>query len=203
MEIKKITKVAIKEAMDLLRRGGAVVYPTDTVYGLANNALNEAAIRRLFLIKKRPSTRPVPIMIPSIDMVRQVAYVDSRVEKVLEAIWPGKVTAVLYKRDILPNVLTGGKRTVGLRIPSFNLFKSLEFPVTGTSANISDQPASTKIREVISQFENHYPQPDLILDAGDLPQSEASTVLDLTSPKPKILRVGPVTKKELLEILKV
>ena len=196
----------IGRAVKVVERGGSLVYPTDTVYGLGVNALRIDSIERLFKIKKRPETKPVPVMVRDIEMAKQLAFVNRKTEKILNEIWPGPVTAVLEKRDIVPDILTAGKRTVGLRIPNCQftqaLMENLEEPLTATSANFSGQPPLTSSSEVIKVFSKAYPRPDLILDAGDLPVSPPSTVLDLTGPQPKILRVGPVSKKELLEIFR-
>lgn len=210
MEIIKISgnniePEIVQKALSVIGRGGAVVYPTDTVYGLGVDALRDSSIERLFKIKKRPETKPVPVMVKDIEMARKLAFVDKKTEKILEAVWPGPVTVVLGKRQIVPAVLTGGKKTIGLRIPDFWLTKAImgeaETPLTATSANFSGEPPLTSSREIIKTFERAYPRPDLFLDIGDLSASPPSTVLDLTGSQLKILRVGPVSKKHLLNIL--
>ncbi len=193
-------------AIGVIRRGGVVVYPTDTVYGLGVNALESHGIGRLFKIKKRPETKPVPVMVRDIEMAKQLAFIDRKAEKVLASVWPGPVTVVLEKRQTVPDVLTAGKRTIGLRIPDCQftrtLMENLTEPITIASANFSGQPPLTSCRGVIKVFEKAYPRPDLILDTGDLPASPPSTVLDLTGSQPKITRVGPVSKKQLLKMFK-
>ncbi len=200
-EMESIVKMA-----DVLNRGGAVVFPTDTVYGLAVNALKEHTIERLFKIKKRPESKPIPIIVRDIEMVKKIAFVNSKIEKALTDVWPGAVTVVLEKRKDIPEILTGGKRTVGLRIPDCKitrfLMEKLDYPITATSANFSGEPPIRHSKEIINKFGKVYPWPDLFLDAGDLPENLPSTVLDLTGPKPKILRVGPITKKDLLRMIK-
>ncbi|MAF20633.1 MAG: threonylcarbamoyl-AMP synthase [Parcubacteria group bacterium] len=195
----------IEIAVGVIKRGGSFVYPTDTVYGLGVDALRIDSIERLFKIKKRPATKPVPIMIRDIEMAKQIAFVNKKQEAVLKKVWPGPVTVVLEKRRIIPEVLTAKQRTIGLRIPDCQftqaLMENLVEPITVTSANLSGQPPLISSREVIKNFEKAYPRPDLILDAGDLPASPPSTVLDLTSSQPKILRVGPVSGKDLMKIL--
>ena len=196
----------IHKAVTVIQRNGVIVYPTDTVYGLGVIALRTHCLERLFKLKKRPQTKPVPIMIGNIAMAKKLALVDRRTEKVLEAVWPGPVTVVLAKRQIVPDILTAGKRTVGLRIPDCRLIQillaSLGEPITATSANFSGSSPLVSAVEVIKVFEKAYPRPDLILDAGDLPNNPPSTVLDLTGSQPKILRVGPTSKENLLESLK-
>jgi len=196
----------IQVAAGVIQRGGSIVYPTDTVYGLGVSALREYSIDRLFKIKKRPETKPIPVMIRDIKMAKELAYVDKRIEKVLESVWPGPVTVVLEKRSVVPDVLTANKKTIGLRIPDCPftraLMEKLAEPITATSANFSGQEPLSLSREIIKTFKKAYPRPDLILDAGDLVNRQPSTVLDLTGSQPKILRVGPATKKELMNIFK-
>ncbi|MFH1392141.1 MAG: L-threonylcarbamoyladenylate synthase [bacterium] len=186
----------IKEAIDVMARGGSVVYPTDTVFGLGVNALDQDAIRRLYKIKNRLMNRPVPIIVADIKTAKKLAYIDKKVEKILQAVWPGAVTVVLQKR---------GGGTIGLRIPNHPVPIQLaqKFPITGTSANLSGQETCKNILEIQRQFQNHHPKPDLILDLNGEIKNQPSTVLDLTSSKPKILRVGPVNKTQLLELLKI
>ena len=196
----------IEQAVRTIKRGGSIVFPTDTVYGLGVNALKPYSIERLFKIKKRPEGKPVPIIVKNIEMAKQLAYVDRKIEKVLTEVWPGQVTVVLEKRSIVPDVLTAGLKTVGLRIPNnyFTqyLMENLDEPITATSANFSNQPSLSSAMEIIKIFDKAYPVPDLILDAGELPPSPPSTVLDLTSSQPKITRMGPISKKDLMEMIK-
>ncbi|MBU1136896.1 threonylcarbamoyl-AMP synthase [Patescibacteria group bacterium] len=196
----------IQKAIEVLKRGGGVIYPTDTVYGLGVDALNIKAIERLFKIKKRPGTKPVPIIVRDIDMAKKYAYINRAKEKILNSVWPGKVTVILPKRDAAPDVLTAGKKTIGIRVSAHPfirlLMEELDFPITATSANFSGEPPLSSSFEVIKTFERAYPRPELILDAGDLPENSPSTLLDLSGLKPKITRLGPVSKKDLMKMFK-
>jgi L-threonylcarbamoyladenylate synthase len=187
-DFKKTVKVAVKS----IKQGEVVVCPTDTVYGLIADATSEAAVKKLLKIKKRNTRKPVPIFVKDIKTAKKLALIDNQQEKILKEVWPGKVTVVLKRKNKLPKVLFRNKKTIGLRIPDYKIINQLLLiinrPLTGTSANISGQPPSTKIKEVISQFKNKRFQPDLIIDAGNLPKSKPSTVLDLTTWPPKILR---------------
>jgi len=198
---------AIIEAAKCMLDGGVVVFPTDTVYGLGCDATDEIAVRRIFKIKKRAAKKPLSIIVRDVAMAKKVSFIDSRLEKALNVILPGALTVVLWRRHKLPDVLTGGQETIGLRIPDYKLThllsENMGRPYVATSANLSDEPATTKIAQVLKYFEGNFLKPDLILDAGDLKYSEPSTVLDLSNPKPKITRIGPVDKKKLLEILSV
>lgn len=196
----------VEVAAGVIQRNGSVVYPTDTVYGIGVKALDKHNIERLFKIKKRPETKPVPIMVRDIAMAKKLAFINREKEKFLKEVWPGPVTVVLEKRDIVPGILTANRRTVGLRIPNFSftqaLMAQLEEPITVTPANFSGEAPLSSAKEVIKIFAKAYPRPDLILDAGDLPSSAPSTVLDLTGSGPKITRVGPVSKKQLDKLFK-
>ena len=203
---KDIDASVIEKALQAIKRNGCIVYPTDTVYSLGIKALNSNAVKRLFKMKKRPGTKPVPIMVKDIEMAKKLAYINPEREKILKTVWPGPVTVVLEKREVIPGILTGGRKTVGLRIPNHPftqyLMENLEEPITCTSANFSGSLPIRSSLEVARTFEKAYPRPDLILDAGDLPESMPSSVLDLTSPQPKITRIGPITKKELMNLFK-
>src|SRR3989344_4963260 len=198
---------AIVEAAKVMFSGGTVVFPTDTVYGLGCDATNEQAVRKIFKIKKRKESQPLAIIVRDIDMAKKVAFVDRRLEKALNLVWPGAVTIVLWKKYKLPEILTAKEQTIGLRIPDYKLTQFLAEnmgrPYVATSANISGQQATNKISEVLSYFAKSLIKPDLVLDAGDLKFCEPSTVLDLSKSKPKITRIGPVDKNKLLEILSV
>lgn len=186
----------INEAIGVMRRGGTVVYPTDTVFGLGANALDNEAVKRVYQIKNRPLDKQVPVIIPSIAIAKKLAYINTKTEKILKAIWPGVVTVILFKKS---------NGTIGLRIPDHPVPIQLakEFPIIGTSANVSGQPTCQTIFEVQQQFASRYPKPDLILELEYKVQNKPSTILDLTTNKPKILRVGPVSKTQLLEMLKI
>lgn len=187
----------MEKLVESIKKGEVLILPTDTVYGLIADATNEKAVEKLFKIKKRKLKKPIPIFVKDIKMARDVALIDKEQGKFLKGIWPGKVTVVLKRRKEL-KMYGVDKRTIALRIPRYKLMdvllKKINRPLTGTSANISGKPASTKIKEVISQFKNQPPttggggQPDLIIDAGNLPKSRPSRVIDLTEKKPKILR---------------
>jgi len=211
MEILKFdfndpSKEVIKKTAEVVKRGGVVVFPTDTVYGLAADATNENAIRKLFQIKKRDAGKRISIIIKDINAARAYAAISKKVENTLKNLLPGPYTIVLRKKEKLPEILTAGADTIGLRIPKcvFTdlLAGELGIPYTATSANISGYPATGKIKEVQEYFLEREFRPDLIIDSGDLPESEESTIIDLTSENPKILRIGAVKKEKLFEILK-
>lgn len=195
----------IIQAVEAIKNGQVIICPTDTVYGLAVDATNQAAVERLFQIKKRPKEKAVPIMIGDMVWAKRLALIDQKTEKILSEIWPGAVTAVLQQKYRLPELVTAGKRTIALRIPDYKLIhyllQKIGRPLTATSANLSGQLPSIRIQDVLRQFQKKEYRPDLVLDAGDLIDSEPSTILDLSGASPKILRLGPVSKEKLWTIL--
>ncbi len=178
----EIIKPDIKKAAKALKEGKVLICPTDTVYGLVCDYGNKKALERLFKIKKREKEKQVPVFVKDVEYAKKLVKVDKRQEELLKKVWPGQVTAVLKGKK-------GG--TLGLRIPKYEfineLLKETSLPLTGTSANVSGNAPSTRFKEVVSQFEDL--KPDMAFDAGNLKESEPSTVIDLTICPPKILRL--------------
>lgn len=197
----------IQEAVDVLTRGGSIVYPTDTVYGLGVNPFDDFAVRRLYRIKKRPGDKPIPLIVKSIAMAKKLAYIDAGKEEILRSLWPGAVTCVLVKKSVVTSAISARTKTVALRIPANDFCMALVYafngPITSTSANISGENHTNDPAEIIKRFKRELYKPDLLIDAGVLKATAPSTVLDLTPQKPKVLRVGPVSPRELARILKI
>jgi len=181
----------IKKAAKSIKEGRIIILPTDTVYGFVADATNKKAVEKLFKIKKRKKEKPIPIFVKNIEMAKKLVLIDKEQEKFLKKVWPGKVTVVLERKKG-QNLYGLDRKTVAIRIPDYRflniLLKKINRPLTGTSANISGKPTSTKIKEVINQFKNQKHQPDLIIDAGNLPKNRPSKVVDLRGRKIKILR---------------
>lgn len=195
MEILKInSENVIKKAASLISEGKVLVSPTDTVYGLLADAGNQKAVKKLLKIKRREKGKPIPIFVQNIAMAKKLAEISETQQGFLKKVWPGKVTVVLRRKKNcgLPKILFDDKKTIGLRIPNYKIINQLLLitsrPLTGTSANISRSPASTRIKDIIKQFQDKKFQPDLILNAGNLKPSRPSKVIDLTAVKPKIIR---------------
>ncbi len=205
VDLNKNYDGVIAEACRILRLGGAVIYPTDTVYGLGANACDSLAVDQIFKIKKRSYSKPLPIIARNMQWVEALACLDRQTKKALESIWPGAVTAVLPNREHLSSLVTAGGSSVGIRIPDFlftdRLLGKFGYPLTATSANISGEESSNDINKIIERFRGLSYRPNLIIDAGILPKSKPSTVIDLTSRLPKILRVGPSKPEQLLKLL--
>ncbi|MCP4668747.1 MAG: threonylcarbamoyl-AMP synthase [Deltaproteobacteria bacterium] len=190
---------AIEKASQCLKSGGLVVYPTESFYGLGADATNQGAIERLFAVKKRPPDRPVLILIASTAMLTQ--YVDSLppvAHQLMHAFWPGGLTLVFEAGPMIPSLLTANTGKIGVRLSSnpvaTALTKALGTPVTGTSANISGEPACRSGKEVLSSLGEGV---DIILDGGMTPGGMGSTILDVTADPPHILREGMVSGKRL------
>lgn len=189
-------KNVVDKAVRHLERGQAIICPTDTVYGLLADATNDEAVERVFQIKKRDKKKAIPIFVKDIKMAKKYTKMDKDMENFLQEIWPGKITVALKRKENkgLSKLLFGNKKTIGLRIPDYKLIREIlnkfNKPLTGTSANISSQPSTTKIEEIFDYFEDEEVRPDLILDAGKIPYSYPSTVVDFSKDKPKIIRRG-------------
>ena len=207
MQIVKLTEKTYKRipvrAEDILKKGGAVIGPSDTVYGLYCDATNSEAVRKIFKIKKRAPEKALPIFVKDIATARKLAYIDDRKAKFLEKVWPGAATVVFYHKGKLPHVLTGGLETVALRIPDhpflLELLNRLDFPLAQSSANISGR-APIRFPDSALALWKSEPLIDLVIDAGAL-GDQPSTVVDFTKDKPIMLRAGIITKKELDQAL--
>ena len=196
MEILKISsqnwQIVTRKTLRFLRRGRIVICPTDTVYGLIGDATNKKTVAKIFKIKKRPGDKPIPVFVKDLKMAKKIAQVSRKQERFLKSVWPGKVTVILKPKIKLPKGIGKPKREIGLRIPRHKIINRLQAafdrPLTGTSANISGEKPSIRIKEVISQFNGRKFQPDLVIDSGDLAENKPSMIIDLTVEPPKTLR---------------
>ncbi|MBI2644428.1 MAG: threonylcarbamoyl-AMP synthase [Candidatus Wildermuthbacteria bacterium] len=190
---KKTGKAFVAKIVHGLEKGKVFVLPTDTVYGLVADAANSEAVEKVFQIKGREPGKPLPIFVEDIAMAKELADIKEKEERFLQKVWPGKVTVVLPSNNILPQA-TGTARTIGLRIPSYDLILSIlrifPRPLTGTSANLAGTPSLRDSKDVVAQFKKREHRPDIVIDAGKLPLSLPSTVIDWTGGKQKVLRQG-------------
>ena len=188
----------------LVERGALVVYPTDTVYGVGTNPLLEDAVRRLYEAKKRPFGKPVPVLASSIEHVERIAFLSEEARRLAARFWPGPLTIVVPAKPSLPSIVTGGSGKVGVRVPAHNVARLLIEEagglIIGTSANISGRPPPRTAEEAFRELGNAV---DVIVDAGPAPGGKPSTVIDLTTTPPKIVRKGPIGRRELEEVLGV
>lgn len=193
---------AARKAASVLNRGGVIVYPTETLYGIGALATNGAAVERIFEVKGRPHGKPIPVLVKNIDMLSQIAKSSQLANSLSEQYWPGKLTMILEQTAELPELITCGSGKIALRISSNAfvnaLFELVREPLTSTSANISDGPNISDPQEL---FETFAGKVDLIVDSGKIPASKGSTIIDLTLDPPQILRDGDVDSKTLKEFI--
>ncbi|MEZ5163632.1 MAG: L-threonylcarbamoyladenylate synthase [Fimbriimonadaceae bacterium] len=199
MSILTPTPDAIREAARVIREGGVVVMPTETVYGLACHALNEKAVQRVYEIKGRPSDNPLIVHIADASWLPKVAREVSDLAKKLAAkYWPGPLTMVLPKQTSVPDLTTGGLDTVAVRVPSHpvarRLIEEAGVPVAAPSANLFMALSPTSAQAVDAEISLEVP---IILDGGPCEVGLESTVIDLTDNPPRILRPGGVTRADL------
>ncbi len=193
----------LEKASRVILDGGVVVVPTDTVYGLACDAFNADAVEKLSLIKERDRGKAIPVFVNDRALLDKVALLGEPMGTILFNFWPGALTAVLLAQSVFPEVLQAGTPTVGVRIPNYSFILELTGrlgrPLAVTSANKSGQGASTRIIRVVHDFQEGV-APDLIVDAGDLPESIPSTVIDCTKTPPEVLREGKISKSQFFDV---
>lgn len=192
---------SILEAARIVKRGGIVVYPTDTVYGLGCDPFNEEAVRRLFKVKRRPD-KPLPVLALNLKNAERIAHFSEEARKVAQRFWPGGLTLVLPKKEALPSIVTAGLKSVAVRVPNHPVaLKLIELCgglLIGTSANVSGGEPSTTAQEAQKQLGRAV---DAILNGGAATLTKPSTILDLTSGTPSILREGALPAAEILKFL--
>jgi L-threonylcarbamoyladenylate synthase len=193
----------IVRAADVLRRGGLVAFPTETVYGLGANALDADAVARIFTAKGRPSNNPLIVHVADAAEVAQLT--SSRPDmfaQLTAAFWPGPLTLVLPKSETVPDVVTAGGATVAVRMPAhpvaLALLRATQLPLAAPSANLSSELSPTSADHVLRGLAGRI---ELILDAGPTTEGIESTVLDLTAHPPGVLRPGPITPAQLEAVI--
>ena len=198
-----VTGHNIAVAAELLRQGGVVAIPTDTLYGLAADAFNATAIERVFAVKERPDGMALPVLLADADQLPSVVNAVPPEATLLAAkFWPGSLTLILERNPSLPPRLTAGSSTVAVRVPGHpaprDLARLLGRPVTGTSANISGWPDPQSIGELRAQVGDRV---DAIVDAGPAPAGTASTIIDLSDGAPKLIREGAIPFADIAALL--
>jgi L-threonylcarbamoyladenylate synthase len=192
----------LKKAAKLVKKGGLIIYPTDTVYGLGCDPYNLQAVKKVFEVKGRKN-KPLPVLISSMKKALDLAYFTSEALKIVKKYWPGPLTIVLKRRENAPSFLGGDPSLIGLRIPkhpvALKLIRLCGGSLIGTSANLTGKKPPTTVDEAIKQIGDKV---DLIIDGGETAIGLGSTVLDLSTETPKILREGPITKEEISSLLK-
>lgn len=200
-DTKQIKDEELAEAAQILRDGGLVAFPTETVYGLGANALDEAAAKKIYAAKGRPSDNPLIAHISCLEELKPlVAYIPETGRKLAEAYWPGPLTMVFPKSDIVPYGTTGGLDTVAVRMPSDpvanRLIRLAAVPVAAPSANTSGRPSPTTAQHVWQDMEGKI---EMILDGGPVGIGVESTIVDVSGDVPTLLRPGAITMEMLRE----
>ena len=188
----------VSRAARALAAGKLVILPTETVYGLACRADDDVAVRRLHEVKQRAPQQALALVLPDIAALAQVAQVSAPAQRLAAAFMPGPLTLVMRKTAAVSAQVTGGRDTVGVRVPDLPLTQAIlaacAFPVVATSANLAGEPPATQVAELAAELCEAVA---LIVDAGPCPGGEASTVVDVTVTPPVVLRAGPVAAEDI------
>jgi L-threonylcarbamoyladenylate synthase len=192
----------VGKGITVLKQGGIVAFPTDTVYGLGAAISIDHAVARVYMVKGRPRSMALPLLLADKSQIAEVAEPVPPVAWLLaDKFWPGALAMVLFKSKSVPDIVTGGGRTVAIRIPAHPipvaLARGLGTPIVGTSANLSGQPSALTAEEVYAQLGDRV---DLIIDGGRCPGGKESTIVDLTVETPLILREGAISREELKKV---
>ena len=195
----------VEEGISILKQGGVVAFPTDTIYGLGAAANLPHAVEKIYQVKQRPRDRALPLLLADVSEISQVAHPVPRIAWLLaRAFLPGALTLVLPKSESVPDIITGGGNTVAVRVPAHPvpvaLARGLGAPVVGTSANISGQPNSLTAEEVNNQFADKI---ELVIDGGRCPGGKESSVVDVTGEAPVLLREGAISREALRQVCEI
>ena len=194
--ILSTTEKNIQKARKILKNGGVIIYPTDTLYGLGADINNQEAIKKVFVLKGRNFQQPISVMVSEIKDIQKIALVNKNQERFIQALLPGPFTVILKKKKNINKILTGGKNTIGIRMPDSKICRKLSYkmPITTTSANISGQKPTLNVKKMANIFGNK--KVELILKGPPKfcntkfkrMTGKASAIIDLTFNPPKILR---------------
>lgn len=197
------SEVDVAEAARLLRAGRLVAVPTETVYGLAADAAQADAVRGIFAAKRRPTGHPLIVHLPGADRLDQWAVdIPPAARALADAFWPGPLTLLLHKAPRVPSEVTGGRDTIGLRVPAhpvlLQLLEQLDTGLAAPSANLHKQLSPTTAAHVMAGLRGRI---DAVLDGGPCSVGLESTIVDLTGPRPRIVRAGPIDREQLQAVL--
>ncbi len=189
----------LNEPAKIIKNGGIVVFPTETVYGIGTNGLNEQAVEKLYKVKKRPKNKPISLLVSDIKMINQIAKDITELEyKLIETFFPGPLTIILKKKDCVPNIVTSNGDTVGIRMPQGEIARKLieyaGIPIATPSANITGKPSGIELKNIIKDFDEKV---DYYIDGGKCDIGISSTIVKVIDGVPKILRQGSITKEEI------
>ena len=203
--VRQIKTEDIKAAGEVLKQGGIVAFPTDTVYGLGAVFDDEKAVRKIFAAKGREEKKPLSILVADSAQVELLSEIKSgemaqKAERLMEKYWPGALTLILRKKPGIPDAVTAGGETIGIRMPDMELTRELiraaGKPLAAPSANTSGKRSSVSAREVLEDLDGKI---DMVIDGGTCPVGVASTVVDMTGETPVILREGVITAEMIAQ----
>ena len=192
----------LENAAKLIKKGKIVVFPTETVYGIGANGLDEKAVKKLYDVKQRPLNKPISLLVSNMDMINLIAKDITETEyKIMEKFFPGPLTIILKKKEIVPEIVTSRQDTVGVRMPSGEIARKLVemsgVPIAAPSANITGEPSGTNLQEIKKRFEG---KADYFIDGGESELGCASTIVKVVDGKPQILRQGSITIEQINQI---
>lgn len=192
----------VEKGIVILKKGGIIAFPTDTVYGLGARFDSPEAVERIYQVKERPKTMALPLLLADIAQISDVAEeVPAIIGRLAESFLPGALTLVLRKSKFVSDLVTAREKTVAVRIPAhpvpLALIRGVGVPIVGTSANVSGQPSPLTAEEVENQLNGRV---DLIIDGGRCPVGVESTIVDVTVPVPIILREGAISREQLAQV---
>ena len=193
----------LRYSAEIIKNGGIVVFPTETVYGIGTNGLDKEAVERLYKIKERPLNKPISLLVSDYEMIEKVVKDINELEyKIMKKFFPGPLTIILNKKDIVPDILTSGGSTVGIRMPEEEITRKLiEYagvPIAAPSANISGKPSGIDLQEIIKEFGDKV---DYYIDGGKSKIGIGSTIVKVENNTIKILREGSISKKEIEDLI--
>lgn len=199
------TQEQIDKGIAILKKGGLVAFPTDTVYGLGACYNNYEAVERIYRIKQRLRNVALPLLLAEAAQIKEIAeYVSPAAWLLVGRFLPGALTIVLPKSKSVYDIITGGAKTVAVRIPDHPvpvaLIRGVGMPIIGTSANLSGKPSILAAREICSQFGDKV---DLVIDGGRCPGGRESTIVDVTGEVPRVLREGAISRQELAQACEI
>lgn len=203
---EKIKEEEILEAAEEIKKGNLVLFPTETVYGIGANALDEKAVKKIFLAKGRQQDNPLIVHVSNIQMIEDIVKEIGLLErKLIEKFWPGPLTIIFQRKSkqVIPNIVTANLDTVGIRMPSNliaqKLIEKSGVPIAAPSANVSGRPSGTKVEDIIAELDGKV---EYILDGGFTDIGLESTVIKVERDTIHILRPGKITKEQLEEVAK-
>jgi len=192
----------VEKGIEIIRKGGVIAFPTDTVYGIGAGVYIESAIQRVFQVKQRPAEMALPILLSDVSQIHEVAKdLPASAWRLIKYFSPGGLTLIVYRTKIVKDIITGGGDTVAIRIPDhpvpYALIRGSGMPIIGTSANISGRSSLITAEDVQNQLGQSV---DLIIDGIPAPKGKESTVVDVTGEVPVILREGIISREEIAKV---